>query len=139
MSEWVEREDLAASNVAPDGGERVGRLHGLRAGGDECPKTGGRTAGTAALATIRIQERAGGEQQLLAGDDVDRDDVQRNRQILELTAAEVIGDEPAQAGIGDEMGARPEKTEPPKRARSMPTWIAPSPAPAERTNATGDD
>ena len=43
----------------------------------------------------RLEERAGGEQQLLAGDHVNGDDVQRDRQVLELAGVEVFGDEPA--------------------------------------------
>ena len=59
----------------------------------------------------RIEERAGGEQQLLAGDHVDGDDVQRDRQVLELLGFEVLGDEPTQSGVRHEVGAGAEKAE----------------------------
>ena len=52
-----------------------------------------------------------GEQQLLAGHDVDRHHVQGNRQLLEVVVLNVLGHEPAEAGVGDEMGARTEEAQ----------------------------
>jgi hypothetical protein len=75
------------------------------------PADGREHGGDGGAGDHRLKERAGGEQQLLAGDHVNGDDVQWDRHVLELEGGEVFGDEPAQARVRDEAGARPEEAE----------------------------
>ena len=75
------------------------------------PRHGRQHGGDGGAGDHRLEERAGGEQQLFAGDHVNRDDVQRDRQVLEQLGVEVLGDEPSQAGVGHEVGAGAEEAE----------------------------
>ena len=60
-------------------------------------------AGHAALAEHGLEDRPGREPELLAGEDVDGDDVQRDRQVLEARGLDVALDQRAAGRTRDEM------------------------------------
>jgi len=100
--------DLASAELDGVGDRRVVRdaaVHQLAV----LPRDRRQHGGDGGAGNHRVDERAGGEQQLFSGDHVDRDDVQRDRQVLELRGVEVPGDEPAEPGVRHEVGACAEK------------------------------
>ena len=61
-----------------------------------------------------IEHRSVREPQLLAADDVDGDDMQRDRQLVEPVALDVPRDQPAQARIGHKVVARADEARRPR-------------------------
>ena len=60
------------------------------------PAYGRDDAGDRGAGQNGIDDRAVGEAKLLAADDIDGDDVQRDREVLEVCVLDVAGDQPAQ-------------------------------------------
>src|SRR4051812_32723916 len=73
--------------------------------------TGARTPGDRAAREDRVENRPVREPQLFAGDHVHRDDVQRDRQVVELVDLHVLGDQPPKSGRRYEMVAGSEEPE----------------------------
>jgi hypothetical protein len=91
-------------------------------------------AGKGGAAEDRLDDRPAREAQLLAGDDVDGDDVERDRHVLELAALDVALEQPPQARLGDEMIARADEAEQARERVERERLSAAQPAPdvAER-------
>jgi len=75
------------------------------------PPHRGQHPGNGRAGQHRLDDRSGREQDFFAGQDVDGDHVQRDRELLEARGADVLGQQVAQAGGGDQVVARPEKAE----------------------------
>jgi hypothetical protein len=76
------------------------------------PRDGRQDCGDGRACHDGVDDRAAREQ-LLAGDDVDRDDVERNREFLEPYMLEVLFHEPPEAGVWNQVIAGAEEPEQP--------------------------
>lgn len=103
------------------------------------PGDGGQDAGDRGAREDRVLEVAGGEPQLLAGEDVDRDDVERDRQILQPFAVDVPRDEAPQARGGDEVVADADEAEQAGDRVEREGAPAPEPAPDAGEGVRGGD
>ena len=77
--------------------------------------------------------------ELVAADDIDGDDMQRDRQILEGVVFDVAGDQAAQAGRRDEVVARPEGAEQPCDRIQREGLSAPQISPGRGEGVRGRD
>jgi hypothetical protein len=73
------------------------------------PRDGREDAGNGAAGQHGIEHRPVREKEFLAAGHVHGDDVQRDRHLPELFAVDVLGDQPAQAGLGTRWLRAPRK------------------------------
>ena len=114
--------DLAGAELDGMGDRRVVRdaaVHQLPV----LPRDGREHGGDGGAGDDRIEERAGGEQQLLAGDHVDGDDVQRDRQVLELLGARCSATSRRSPESGTRWARVPRKPSRPLSGLSGKIWL----------------